>query len=84
MGLMVGIELVADKANRRPFPRSARVAERVQAEALAAGVNVYIGTGMADGVNGDAVLVGPPFIVSAVQLDEIVAALRGAIARITD
>jgi adenosylmethionine-8-amino-7-oxononanoate aminotransferase len=83
-GLMVGLELVADKGSRQAYSRSERVAERVQAEALAEGVNVYIGTGMADGVNGDAVLMGPPFIVTAAQIDEIVAALGRAIARVTD
>jgi len=83
LGLMAGVELVSDRVSRRPFPRAERVAERVQAAALARGVNVYVGTGMANGVDGDAILLGPPFIVTAAQIDEIVAALRAAIGEMT-
>ena len=36
-GLLVGVELVADRATRRPFPRSARLIETVMAHARAAG-----------------------------------------------
>ena len=61
-----------------------RVAERVQAAALARGVNVYVGTGLADGVDGDAILLGPPFIVSEAQIDEIGAVLREAIGEVAD
>lgn len=83
LGLMAGVELVADKADKQPFPRSARVAERVQAVALARGVNVYFGTGMVDGVAGDAILLGPPFVITSEQIDEVVAALEGAILEVT-
>lgn len=79
LGLMAGVELVADRQTKRPFPRSEKVAERVQAAALARGLNVYYGTGMAGGLNGDAILLGPPFIITERQIDELVAALRAAI-----
>jgi adenosylmethionine-8-amino-7-oxononanoate aminotransferase len=83
LGLMAGVELVADKTGRRPYPRSKKVAERVQAAALARGVNVYYGTGLADGRDGDAILLGPPFIVTEAQIDETVAVLREAILEVT-
>ncbi len=83
LGLMAGVELVADKASKRPFPRSQRIAERVQTAAMARGLIVYYGTGLADGVDGDAVLLGPPFIVTETQVDEIVTVLREAIAKAT-
>jgi len=79
LGLMAGVELVADKASKCPFPRAQRVAEQVQAEAMARGVIVYYGTGLADGIDGDAVLLGPPFIVTAAQIDEVVGVLRESI-----
>jgi adenosylmethionine-8-amino-7-oxononanoate aminotransferase len=79
LGLMAGVELVADKASRRPFPRAHRVAERVQAAAMRRGLIVYYGTGLADGVDGDAILLGPPFIVTKAQIDEIVTTLGEAI-----
>ena len=78
LGLMAGVELVADQKSQQPFPLIERIAERVQSAALTKGVNVYFGTGLADGVNGDAILLGPPFIISELQIDAIVAVLREA------
>jgi adenosylmethionine-8-amino-7-oxononanoate aminotransferase len=83
LGLMAGVELVADKKSQEPYARDELIAERVQAAALARGVNIYCCTGLVDGVDGDAILLGPPFIVTDQQLDEIVAVLREAIAEVT-
>ena len=79
-GLMAGIELVADKASRRPFPRGERKAEALAARALAAGLVVYPSAGVATGTEGDAVLLAPPFVVTATELTEMVAILEGALA----
>jgi adenosylmethionine-8-amino-7-oxononanoate aminotransferase len=78
-GLLVGIELVADRASRAPFPRSARVTEAVVAAARQAGVLVYSGTGNADGVDGDLILLGPPFVVTEAELSQISDTLAAAI-----
>ena len=67
-GLMVGVELVADRATRRPFPRSARLIEAVMTQARAAGLLMYHGTGNADGTNGDTILLGPPFVITDAEL----------------
>ncbi len=79
-GLMVGIELVADRATRAPFPRSARLTEAVVAAARQDGVLVYSGTGNADGVDGDQILLGPPFVVTDAELVQISETLAAAIA----
>ena len=78
-GLLVGIELVADRETRAPFPRSARVAEAVVRGARGRGVLVYSGTGGADGVDGDAILLGPPFIVTDDELERIAAVVGEAV-----
>ena len=83
LGLMAGVELVADEESKRPFPRAYKIAEQVQAAAMSRGVIVYYGTGLANGIDGDAVLLGPPFIVNQAQIDEIVTVLREAIAEVT-
>ena len=70
-GLMVGIELVADRETRRPFPRDGRLTERVVRAARDAGVLVYSGTGNANGLDGDTILLGPPFIVTHAELERI-------------
>ncbi len=78
-GLMVGIELVADRASRDPFPRAARIAESVVAAARDRGVLLYSGTGNANGVDGDTILLGPPFIVTDPELERIAAVLAESI-----
>jgi adenosylmethionine-8-amino-7-oxononanoate aminotransferase len=80
-GLLVGVELVADRATRRPFPRSARLIEAVMAHATASGLLIYHGTGNADGTNGDTVLLGPPFVVTDSELASIADRLGDAVER---
>jgi len=82
-GLFAGIELVADRESRAPFPRADKVAERIVREARSNGLLVYSGTGMADGTNGDAIVLGPPFVVTDAELGEIVQRLAAAIDVVT-
>jgi adenosylmethionine-8-amino-7-oxononanoate aminotransferase len=78
-GLMVGVEFVADRSTRRAFPRERRVAETVLGAAKERGVLVYMGTGNADGVDGDTILLGPPFVISDDELQQVAAVLAEAI-----
>jgi adenosylmethionine-8-amino-7-oxononanoate aminotransferase len=78
-GLMVGVEFVADRETRAPFPRAARVTEAVVRGARERGVLVYSGTGNADGTNGDTILLGPPFIVTDAELERIAGTLAEAV-----
>ena len=78
-GLLVGVELVQDRETRAPFARAARLTEAVVAGARERGVLVYSGTGMADGIDGDMILLGPPFVVTDSELDRIVEVVGEAI-----
>src|SRR5262245_10963914 len=51
-GLMLALELVADKETRAPFPRAERRAEALAARAFAAGLVTYPGGGCANGRDG--------------------------------
>jgi adenosylmethionine-8-amino-7-oxononanoate aminotransferase len=82
-GLMVGLELVADRETRAPFPRTDRVAERIVRAARDAGLLLYSGTGLADGTNGDAILLGPPFVVTDAELVTIADGLAAAFETVT-
>jgi adenosylmethionine-8-amino-7-oxononanoate aminotransferase len=82
-GLLVGVELVADRATRRSFPRSARFIEKVMAHARTAGVLLYHGTGNEDGTNGDTILLGPPFVVTDAELATIAEVVGDAVERAT-
>jgi adenosylmethionine-8-amino-7-oxononanoate aminotransferase len=80
LGMMIGIELVRDRATGEPFPREQRVTERVLATARDAGLLLYPSTGHADGSNGDLVMLGPPFVLSddeaELLVERTVAAVR--------
>ena len=78
-GLLVGVELVADRATREPFPRTSRITEAVVGAARERGLLVYSGTGNANGVDGDTILIGPPFVITAAELDQVVDRLAEAI-----
>jgi adenosylmethionine-8-amino-7-oxononanoate aminotransferase len=71
-GLLAGVEFVADKATRAPFPRGEKFAEHFAESALEAGLVVWPNVGHADGVNGDLAMLAPPFIVTEEQIDELV------------
>jgi adenosylmethionine-8-amino-7-oxononanoate aminotransferase len=78
-GLFAAIELVEDRESKRPFPRALQVAERAIAAARAAGLLLYPGTGCANGVDGEIIMVGPPFVVRDEQIDAIAAGLLTAV-----
>jgi hypothetical protein len=71
-GLLLCIELVADRDTKEPFPRSEQTAERMLLRARENGLLLYPSTGNADGVNGDYLLIGPPLTVTDDEIDLIV------------
>jgi len=79
-GLLVGVELVADRETRTPFPRSMRLTEAIVGAARERGLLLYSGTGNADGTNGDTILLGPPLVVTHDELGRIAAGLADALA----
>ena len=79
LGLLVGLELVADRASKAPFPRSTRLVEEVVRAARTEGLLLYSGTGNADGTDGETVLLGPPFVVTDAELGQIADGLRTAL-----
>ena len=78
-GLLVGLELVADRDTREPFPRPARITETVVGAARDRNLLVYSGTGNANGVDGDTILLGPPFVITDAELDQVVDRLAESI-----
>jgi adenosylmethionine-8-amino-7-oxononanoate aminotransferase len=82
-GLLIGLELVADRETRDPFPRAERITEGVLRAARDAGLLLYPSTGLADGTNGDAIVLGPPFVVTDDELVTIASGLAEAIDQVT-
>jgi hypothetical protein len=82
LGLMIGIELVADRATKVPFARSDQVTERVVAAARELGLLLYSSTGHVDGVDGDLVMIGPPFVIAEDECALVVERTEAAIAAV--
>ena len=69
-GLLAGIEFVADKEKKTPFPREKKVQEQIVS--LAYKRRVFIGTGsggIATGLCGDDIGLCPPFIIEKKEID---------------
>jgi adenosylmethionine-8-amino-7-oxononanoate aminotransferase len=82
IGLMLGIELVSDRASKAPFDRSRQVTERVLAAARDEGLLLYSSVGHVDG-DGDLVMLGPPFVISDEECDLVVERTSAAIAAVS-
>jgi hypothetical protein len=78
-GLMMALELVADKASQAPFARSEKRAEAVAARAFELGLVTYAGGGCANGTDGDSIMLAPPFVVTEAELKEAVSILDRAL-----
>jgi adenosylmethionine-8-amino-7-oxononanoate aminotransferase len=84
-GLFWALELVSDRASKRPFDPAAKLHARIKRQAMARGLMIYPMGGTVDGVQGDHVLLAPPFIVEGSQIDAIVDRLGTAVeAGLTD
>jgi len=81
IGMLAGVEFVADKAAKTPFPRSARFAETFTRAARDVGLVVWPNVGQADGENGDLVMIAPPFIISEAEIDSLVSLFQAALER---
>jgi adenosylmethionine-8-amino-7-oxononanoate aminotransferase len=74
-GLFAGVELVEDRASKRPFDRSKKVAEKFVQHAFEHGLILWPNVGQADGVQGDLFMLGPPLTCTEVQVRELAAAV---------
>ncbi len=69
-GLLLAIELVADKAEKRSIPPALNAPERLKAVGLQHGISLY-GRRTAGAQFGEWLMISPPLIVTAAEVDEI-------------
>jgi len=82
-GLFIGIELVADKETKEPFPVEWNVTHRVEEEAFENGLLILGGVaGLIDGVAGDHFELLPPYVVEDEHLEFMVSTLRDTILKV--
>ena len=82
-GLLYAIEIVERRDTKRPFASTLNVSTRIKDEAFRMGLACYPGNGCAGDAGGDHILLAPPFITSADELDEIVTTLARAVESVT-
>jgi adenosylmethionine-8-amino-7-oxononanoate aminotransferase len=78
-GLFQAVELVADRATRKPFDPALKLHARIKTEAFARGLACYPMGGTVDGRIGDHVVLAPPYICSDGDIDMIVDRLGQAV-----
>jgi adenosylmethionine-8-amino-7-oxononanoate aminotransferase len=79
IGLLRGVEFVADKHTRKPFAPELNFAGQVAAAAQKRGLLVYPMQGCVDGTSGDHLLIAPPAVITAEQIDWSVEQLKESI-----
>jgi adenosylmethionine-8-amino-7-oxononanoate aminotransferase len=70
IGLMVGIEMVADKATKTPLPKTSDLPARVAREAYRRGLMTR--------VSGSNMILSPPLVISAQEVDFLCTTLEAA------
>jgi adenosylmethionine-8-amino-7-oxononanoate aminotransferase len=78
-GLLWGLELVANRERRIPYPAEARVTARLLTIAKQHGLLLYPAGGGIDGTRGDAVLVAPPLTITDDDIAELLRRLGAAL-----
>jgi putrescine aminotransferase len=77
LGLMIGIEIVADKATKRPFDRKLNIMQQLHNRALEKGL--YIRVSDIGGTPGDRVCFAPPLIITTDEVDKAIDILYSVI-----
>lgn len=77
-GFLWGIEIVKDKKTRMPFKRSLKTVEGIWDNLFEKGFLVYKSTGLA-GVDGDALIIAPPYIIEDDEVEMLVLAIKSVL-----
>ncbi len=78
-GLFVGLEIVENLSQKKPFDPSFKVSTKIKHAAFEAGLICYPASGTRDGKWGDHILLAPPFIINENHISEMVNKLSIAI-----
>lgn len=82
-GLLWGIEFVANRETREPFPSELQGSSQIAAKMLESGVLSYPMQGSVDGYRGDHLLLAPPYVISTEQMNDLAEALFQVIATVS-
>ncbi len=81
-GYFIGVEFVADPKTKAPFPAALAVCGTIVRAAAADGLLCYPSPTNVDGINGDTIILAPPYNTSDAELDEIATRFSRAVKKI--
>ena len=81
-GLFRGIEFVKDKISKDTFDPALKINSKFKQVAMQNGLICYPMGGTIDGINGDHVLLAPPFIINETQIDEVIEKLKRTVSSV--
>lgn len=79
IGLLLAVEFVQNRSTRTPFPRTVKLHETIVSESLKRGLLLVGGQGTGLSIDGDHVLITPPFIITKEECNSIIEILKDAI-----
>ncbi len=83
-GLFRGIEIVADKSTKAPFPDAAQITKRLKQATMKHGLICYPGGGSFQDNLGSSIMLAPPFILQPDHIDRAIDKLRAILSDIFD
>jgi len=81
-GYFIGTELVADRETKKPFDGSLKLYMHIRQQALENGLICYPVGGNVDGINGDVVILAPPYNATDAELEEMVGKMAKSIRQV--
>jgi hypothetical protein len=78
-GLMIGLELVKDRATKETFDPARNLFTSILFTGMEHGLMCYPGAGTADGARGDHIMLAPPFNITPAHVEEIVVKLAATL-----
>ena len=79
-GFFIGVEFVAERKSRAPFPPGRSLSFDIGRRAFADGLICYPCSGNVDGAAGDTIIIAPPYNATDAELEEIGSKLHRAVA----
>ncbi|MFJ7830241.1 aspartate aminotransferase family protein [Peribacillus sp. NPDC097284] len=83
-GLLIGMEFVQDKETKEPFPKTLDVTAEIIKAGMNNGIILYPASAGLDGINGAAIIISPPLIITKEESAELLRRLDSTLGEFKD
>ncbi|WP_407406364.1 aspartate aminotransferase family protein [Peribacillus sp.] len=83
-GLLIGMEFVQDKETKEPFPKTLDVTAEIIKAGMNNGIILYPASAGLDGINGAAIIISPPLIITKEESAELLRRLDSTLREFKD